>query len=306
MTNTEKLIEYRTVNYSSASEAATYITNQQAAVELCFSNPIMVRMQSGRKIMRVNHSAPFNFLRGECMMVPAGMPLAITFPDASLHNPAECICVEVQRDKIDNIVENINRARFRHDKSGEVDIDWKQFVVFSGDHAFDHQLSQLMSLFAETDSEFRDLLIDTKLDELVTRLLQSQSRRLLIERRGNVASNGINAAAEHMIAAPNTRFSTETLAQIACMSVSSFFRHFRARFGVTPTHFANQARIGQAKKALMQNDASISALSQELGFVNSSHFVRVFRQIAGETPGDFQKRQRLDAAAKTDFDILMQ
>lgn len=256
--------------------------------------------------MSVNNSRPFNFLAGETMMVPAGMELSIAFPDATILNPAECICVEVEREKIDGIINRINQARLHRAMHGEIDIDWNQFVVFAGDSEFDFQLNQLMSLFTEEDTEFREVLIDTKLNELVTRLLQSQSRRLLIERRSNIPSNGINAAAERMISAPYTRYSTDALAKIACMSSSSFFRHFRARFGVTPTHFANQVRISHAKKALMRSEATISALSHELGFVNSSHFVRVFRQIAGETPGMFQKRQQLNINAKADFDILVQ
>lgn len=306
MINTEKLVEYRTVRYSSASEASTYITNQQATVKLCFSNPIVFRMQSGRKIMTVNNSRPFNFLAGQTMMVPAGMELSIAFPDASLQRPAECICVEVEREKIDGIVSSINQARLQQAMHSEVDIDWNRFVVFTGDSEFDFQLNQLMALFTEEDSGFREVLIDTKLNELVTRLLQSQSRRLLIERKSNIPNNGINAAAEHMIAAPYTRFSTDALAKISCMSTSSFFRHFRARFGVTPTRFANQVRICQAKKALLRSEATISVLSHELGFVNSSHFVRVFREITGETPGMYQKRQRLNSDAKADFDILLQ
>nr|WP_297348822.1 AraC family transcriptional regulator [uncultured Glaciecola sp.] len=288
--NAEKLIEYRTVHYSSGSEVSTYITNQQVSVDLCFSNLILFRMESGRKIIRVDDSIPFQLLPGQTMFLPPGMKLSILFPDTSIRNPTECVCIEIGRNRIDSIINSINQARIHQAISGEIHIDWSRFLIFSDDNEFDFQLDRLLSLFSEKSTEFREVLVESKLNGLFTRLLQSQSHNVLVKRITTVPSKGILAASDHIIRTPHSRFSTEVLSKIACMSSSSFFRKFRTHFGVTPTRFANQNRIDLAKKALKKKETMISILSHELGFVDSSHFDRVFRQITGETPSQFRGR----------------
>jgi AraC-like DNA-binding protein len=288
--NAEKLIEYRTVHYSSGSEVSTYITNQQVSVDLCFSNLILFRMQSGRKIISIDDSIPFQLLPGQTMFLPPGMKLSIFFPDTTIRNPTECVCIEIGRNRINSIINSINQARFHQTIHGEIQMDWSRVFLFSDDNEFDFQLDRLMSLFTEQNTEFREVLVESKLNGLFTRLLQSQSDNVLVKRIKTLPSKGILAASDHIIRTPHTRFSTEVLSKIACMSSSSFFRKFRTHFGVTPARFANQNRIDLAKKALKKQETMISILSHQLGFVDTSHFDRVFRQITGETPSQFRGR----------------
>src|SRR3954469_10875464 len=103
----EKLIEYRTAHYSAASEASTYFTNQRASVAFRFENPILCRMITGYKIMRVDQSDPFQFLPAESILVPPRKHLLIDFPLTDIDHPTACICIEIDRDKIDTILERI-------------------------------------------------------------------------------------------------------------------------------------------------------------------------------------------------------
>ncbi len=286
----EKLIEYRTMQYSAASEASTYVTNQQVGVSLRFANPIVCRMITGHKIMRVDHSAPFHFEPGESMMVPPGKLLEIEFPFADLDNPTACMCIEIEREKVDDIVERINHARRKSGNRKEVFLNWNGFARYRGDAAIDRQLDRLMELYRDGDSEYRDVLIDANLSELVVRLLQSQSKRMLIESKANVPDTGLDAAARHIMDNPESRADPEQLAQIAGMSSATFFRHFRAKYGTTPSRFANQARIHRARDLLATNQATVTEVAFEVGFQSVGHFVRVFKQVTGETPGDYLRR----------------
>jgi AraC-like DNA-binding protein len=286
----EKLTEYRTVQYSAESEASTYVTNQQVRVQLQFPNPIVCRMMSGHKVMRVDEAPAFDFVPGESMFVPPDMLLDIFFPEANEDNPTECMCIEIELEKVDAILARINKARAKSGLRHELLMDWNNFALFRRDPQIDHQLDRLMALYTEKDTEFRDPLIDANLSELVILLLQSQSRRLLIEKKHTVPGTGLDAAALRITETPNTRYSPEDLARIACMSPSTFFRHFKAKFGVTPSRFASQARIRHARDLLARGDASISCVSYDLGYSSVGHFVRAFRQITGETPGEYRRR----------------
>src|SRR5262245_46823438 len=107
----EKLVEYRTVRHSAASEAASYFTNDNASVHLRFNNPIFCQMVTGRKIMCVDGSDPFEFHPGEAMFVAPGMLLEIQFPSADEAHPVECLCIEIDRATVDELVGRINSRR---------------------------------------------------------------------------------------------------------------------------------------------------------------------------------------------------
>ncbi len=286
----EKLIEYRTAHYSAASEASTYLTNQRVSVSFRFSNPIVCRMIEGYKIMSVDQSDPFPFRPGDSILVPPRKHLAIEFPFADVDHPTSCMCIEIDRAKVDNIIGSINASRRRAGLRRDVALNWDDFALYRDDSDIDAQLDRLTNLYANEHSEFRDVLIDANLSELVVRLLQSQAKRLLIESRGNVPDAGLDAVAFGLAQKPASRFDPEQLARAAGMSTATFFRHFRAKFGTTPAKFVNQARIQRARALLAADGASVTEVAFEVGFQSAGHFARVFKQSTGETPGDYVRR----------------
>lgn len=288
----EKHVEYREVKYSEFSEASSYETNQQANVKLNFNNPLICRMQSGSKIIKIGNSQEFHFSPNESIFVPAGMALDIKFPTANLENPANCLCIEMERKKVYDIIAVINEVRSKSGLRNEVSIDWAKFAFFKNDLLVDEQFSKLFKLFEDSRSEFRDILIENGIADLVVRLLQAQSKQLLIKGRRYNENSRIDDVAMLIIEQLETRYSTEDLANIACMSKASFFRHFKFKFGVGPIRFANEARVNEAKKVLLSENCSITELAFELGFASTAHFVKLFHQIAGSTPGDFRKHQK--------------
>lgn len=294
----EKLIEYRTAHYSAASEASTYFTNQQASVSFRFDNPIVCRMITGYKMMQVDRSEPFAFLPGESILVPPRKHLLIDFPLADIDHPTSCMCIEIDRDKVDGIVDRVNDSRRRAGIRKDISLNWNQFALYRGEAAIDAQLDRLMDLYVNEHSEFRDALIDANLSELVVRLLQSQAKRLLIESRANVPDTGLDAVAHTLAHRLESRPDPDQLAKAAGMSTATFFRHFRARFGTTPAKFVNQARIQRARALLAANHASVTEVAFEVGFQSVGHFVRVFKQATGETPGDYLRRNTRPCAGQ--------
>lgn len=294
----EKLIEYRIAHYSAVSEASIYFTNQPASVSLRFSNPIVCRMITGYKVMQVDQSAPFPFHPSESILVPPRKHLLISFPLVDIDHPTSCMCIEIDRDKVDNILERINDSRHRAGIRKDVSLNWNKFALYRGETAIDAQLDRLTDLYVNECSEFRDVLIDANLGELIVRLLQSQAKHLLIESRASVPDTGLDAVAHALAQNLNSRVDPEQLARAACMSTATFFRHFRTKFGTTPAKFVNQARIQRARALLLAHHASITEVAFDVGFQSVGHFARVFKQLAGETPGDYVRRSNRPIAGK--------
>jgi AraC family transcriptional regulator len=72
----------------------------------------------------------------------------------------------------------------------------------------------------------------------------------------------------------------------ACgLSASRFARAFRQSTGMPPHTWLNQARVERAMTLLRRSGQSLSAIALECGFVDQSHFTRVFVRRVGLTPG---------------------
>lgn len=74
------------------------------------------------------------------------------------------------------------------------------------------------------------------------------------------------------------------------LSVNYFSKMFHAHIGVSFQDYVCNARIEQAKVALIQNrDQSIANVSYILGFKDVSYFSRLFKKRTGLTPGQYRK-----------------
>ena len=86
--------------------------------------------------------------------------------------------------------------------------------------------------------------------------------------------------------------SLSKIADAAGYSPSHFSRLFRKATGQSPHRYVITARIERARHLLRQRDASVSAVSAQLGFYDESHFIRHFKQATGFTPGEWAGTSR--------------
>jgi AraC-like DNA-binding protein len=75
------------------------------------------------------------------------------------------------------------------------------------------------------------------------------------------------------------------------MSEPTFFRHFRAEFGVTPLAYLTALRVRRAR-AVLEAGRSVTQAAADVGFASISHFIRVFREHVGQTPKQYQMARR--------------
>jgi AraC-like DNA-binding protein len=99
---------------------------------------------------------------------------------------------------------------------------------------------------------------------------------------------------EHVLAYLMGRF-TEPLqladiAEVANMAPTAFCRYFKERTNKTLTQFIAELRIGYACKLLVEEDESVSRVSQESGYRTLSNFNRQFKAISGLTPREYRRQ----------------
>lgn len=78
----------------------------------------------------------------------------------------------------------------------------------------------------------------------------------------------------------------EALSEAAGMSVTSFYRHFRAVTGLTPIQFQKQLRLQEARARLMAGGMSVADIGFSLGYDSPSQFSREYRRQFGRPPGE--------------------
>lgn len=82
------------------------------------------------------------------------------------------------------------------------------------------------------------------------------------------------------------------LAALAGMSVSNFFRHFKAATGTSPIDFLKRERINQAKRRLLETDDSIAQIAEQTGYYDQFYFSRDFKRMTQVSPSEYRQRER--------------
>jgi len=82
------------------------------------------------------------------------------------------------------------------------------------------------------------------------------------------------------------------VAQQFGMSLRNFNRRFLAATGKTPLRYLQGLRIEEGRDLLSNSNLSIAEVAEKVGYQDSSHFSRLFRDILTITPQDYRKSMR--------------
>src|SRR5438552_16038687 len=74
------------------------------------------------------------------------------------------------------------------------------------------------------------------------------------------------------------------VAAVAHISDAHFIRSFRAVFGETPHRYLQRRRVERSMFLLRETDRSVTDICFDVGFSSRGTFVRMSREIVGETP----------------------
>lgn len=98
----------------------------------------------------------------------------------------------------------------------------------------------------------------------------------------------VREAARFIEANYRSMVSQEILAETLRISKFHLLRTFNKHTGVTPNEYLNRIRIEKAVELLRTTDHSIEAIAVQVGYSTGSYFIKVFRKLTGQTPGDFR------------------
>ena len=82
------------------------------------------------------------------------------------------------------------------------------------------------------------------------------------------------------------------LAEVAGMGIDHLIKSFKKTTGVTPHQYVLHRRIERAQALLANDRLSITAVAMQAGFVDHSHFTKLFRRIIGMSPSAYREIAR--------------
>lgn len=67
---------------------------------------------------------------------------------------------------------------------------------------------------------------------------------------------------------------------------------FKEKYGITVMDYLTELRIEEAKKMLSETDMTVSEISEEIGFSDTSYFSKVFCKTVGKSPSNYRRNSQ--------------
>lgn len=139
--------------------------------------------------------------------------------------------------------------------------------------------------------------------EVVTRRLSEvifvQAIRFWAEHRTDaqgltaaLADPGLASALRAIHAAPQRRWTVESLSREAAMGRTTFAERFRDAVGTTPHDYLTLWRLQRARRLLSESELPMARIATEVGYDSAASFSRAFKREVGRSPGAYRRVRR--------------
>lgn len=242
----------------------------------CFDQPfVCLAVQGGKTIQ----AGPFTFATtpGKLLVTCVEMPSASSILNASPENPYLSICVYLDRTILADILSEMPEKT-----PGAERIDPSAWLTDADDTFLDAFL-RLARLLAKPDHA--RILSPLVIREIHFLLLASASGGCLhnLYMRGARDSRIIDIISwlKHNL---TSAISMDTLAEMAHMSTSSFYRHFKTITGFSPLQYQKKLRLYEAQRLMLAEDMRVAEAAAEVGYESVTQFNREYRRMFGQPP----------------------
>ena len=112
----------------------------------------------------------------------------------------------------------------------------------------------------------------------------------LEEYRGGLPKPRLNRVREYIEQHLSDNISLTALAEAAGLSMYHFAKAFKQSTGATPHQYVLERKIDLAKQLLRDPNRSVLEASARTGFVDQSHFTKIFHRLVGVTPTEYRNQ----------------
>ncbi len=281
------LVENRTVYSLENCELNLFETYEESQlVPLKFNDLVVTSMLRGKKIMHLFDDPEFVYLPGETVVIPSNVEMKIDFPEASKSNPTQCLALAIDHWKINDTL-NLLNEKYPKEGNSLWKLDSENYFFYNNIEL----ASTINKLIKEcmSSSITKDVLADLTLQELLIRIIQTQTLKSIDDNKKLEPNSPISIVLEFIRSNLKENFNLKDLSNKAGMSTTSFYRFFKRELGMSPIEFILNEKIKVAKQLLKYPGIQINEVGFQSGFEDSNYFIRLFKKVEGITPKQYQQ-----------------
>lgn len=156
-----------------------------------------------------------------------------------------------------------------------------------------HSIQSYLFLSEQPNKE----LVQLKFEELLLSLFSNRVHNELTEYFISLCRDRLYQMSTIMEQNFAYNLTLEEYAHLCHMSLSTFKKSFKEYYHTTPAVWLKERKLDRALHQLLTSDMSVSQVSFESGFEDTSHFIRVFKQKHHLTP--LQYKQKVSSEIKS-------
>ena len=149
---------------------------------------------------------------------------------------------------------------------------------------------QSLDFYFENPNLVTDDLLKLKIKELILLLLQTDHAKNIL----TLFSHLFNPRQADLFEVVETHlYSSISIVELALLtgrSLSTFKRDFETQFSDTPANFIKEKKLEKALELIQSTELSVSEICYEVGFQDTSHFTKTFKQKYYQTPSEYRKK----------------
>ena len=137
-----------------------------------------------------------------------------------------------------------------------------------------------------------DLMVHTLLTAMLVNIIRVfKSRGLNVSVPNSAVSvTSIDSVTEYIDEHSSEALRVEDLAEMCHLSYSCFAKKFHQMYGRSCREYIEFIRVSKAEDLLLFTDFDLSYISEETGFSDCSHLIKVFKKWKGDTPKQYRMR----------------
>lgn len=281
------LVENRSVYSLNHCELNLFETYESSElVPLKFNDLVVTSMLRGKKIMHLFDDPSFDYLPGETAVIPANVEMKIDFPEATKNNPTQCLALAIDQTKITDTLDFLNERYPKEGKDQFWQLNFKNYYFYNNIELA-ATINKLIKECMST-SITKDILADLTLQELLIRIIQTQTAKTIDDALFTDPKNPITQVVEFIRLNLKENISMKHLSEKACMSTTTFYRFFKREIGMSPIEFIISEKIRCAKQLLKNPTIQVNEVCHLSGFEDCNYFIRLFKKYEGITPKQYQ------------------
>lgn len=164
----------------------------------------------------------------------------------------------------------------------------KYTYSLSQKNVIDHFITSL-NFYFDSPELAKEEIIYLKIKELVLLLLHTEAADTILELYSYLFSPQKASIAEVVESHLYSNLSIEQLAFLTGQSLSTFKREFKKHFNDTPASYIRTKRMKKAADLLCHSSLTVSEISFQIGYDDSSYFSRLFYKKFDILPSEYRK-----------------